>query len=92
MTDGGELSLTCNGTGFGSPLAKFDWYKDSKILTPSERVKIASVTKIMQTERMVSSSLTIKDVTKEDSGRYKCLISDEISKYIDVTVNEKEKG
>lgn len=93
LKTGDKLSLTCNGTSLDSPLANLDWYRDSTKLKPDKRVKIRVSTKIMESARMVSSTLTIRDVRKSDEGRYICWISDEIRKDIFIKISgDTEEG
>ncbi len=62
------VSITCSAAA--GKAESVEWLKDSKSLTPGDRVILSDDKK----------TVTIIKVVKEDAGEYKCLLKNKVSK------------
>ena len=65
--EGDNVTFTCNATGNSAPT--LNWTKDGSLLTTGSRISLSSDGK----------QLNITNLTREDSGRYVCEATDNVT-------------
>ena len=68
--EGDNVTFTCDATGNSAPT--FNWTKDGSVLTTGSRISLSSDRK----------QLTITNLTREDSGRYVCEATNNVTKVL----------
>ncbi|XP_019614346.1 PREDICTED: angiopoietin-1 receptor-like [Branchiostoma belcheri] len=80
---GSQATFTCSSTGVPTPA--ITWYNDSSAITPGGQISVVKVTEVVDGENVVTSTLTITSVGREDNGVYKCASSNANGVYMDTS-------
>ncbi|XP_066299131.1 angiopoietin-1 receptor-like [Branchiostoma lanceolatum] len=88
-----ELQATFTCSSQGVPTPKIIWYNDSSTITPGGQISVDVITGKVNGIDVVTSTLTITSVGREDNGEYKCTSSnaagDDTSQVATLTVQER---
>ncbi|CAH1243536.1 PTPRA [Branchiostoma lanceolatum] len=86
-----QATFTCSSQGVPTP--KIIWYNDSSTITPGGQISVDVITGKVNGIDVVTSTLTITSVDREDNGEYKCTSSnaagDDTSQVATLTVQER---
>lgn len=79
---GHSFSLVCNATDLETKPESIVWFKGYVKLLPDDRISVTNIA----SPKTLTSKVTVNHVTKQDEGKYKCWLSNEMIRQINVVV------